>query len=123
MPKLPHLHLHRVLVDDKPLPLVINARSQAAVRDHFIDRHIRIERLTPEEAFQAGVGGAVIETAGAINTVPQDTPPQVAEEPGLFDQAAHAADSTPGTGRDATSRPIDGPSPGYVAAVSEAATL
>lgn len=123
MPKLPNLHLHRVFVDDEPLPLVINARSQAAVRDHIMDRHIRIERLTPGEAFQAGVGGAVFETAGETAATEQSAPPQAAEEPGLFDQAANAADAATDTETGATSRPTDGPSPGYVAALSEAATL
>jgi hypothetical protein len=123
MPKLPHVHLHRILVDEKPLPLVVSARSQAAVRDHFIDKHIRIERLTPEEAFQAGVGGAVIETAGAANDAKPSAPVEASAEPGLFDQAAQAADSAPSVETDATPRPIDGPSPGYIAALSEAATL
>ncbi len=123
MPKLPNLHLHRVFVDDEPLPLVINARSQAAVRDHIMDRHIRIERLTPGEAFQAGVGGAVFETAGETAAAEQSEPPQAAEEPGLFDQAADTTHSVPDTGMDATSRPTEGLSPGYVAALSEAATL
>jgi hypothetical protein len=123
MPKLPNLHLHRVFVDNEPLPLVINARSQAAVRDHIMDRHIRIERLTPGEAFQAGVGGAVFETAGEAAAAEQSVPPQTAEEPGLFDQATNAPDAEPDAETDVTSRPTDGRSPGYVAALSEAATL
>lgn len=123
MPKLPNLHLHRVFVDDEPLPLVINARSQAAVRDHIMDRHIRIERLTPGEAFQAGVGGAVFETAGEAAAAEQSAPTQASEEPGLFDQAAHTTHSAPDAEMDAASHPTDELSPGYVAALSEAATL
>lgn len=123
MPKLPHLHLHRIRVCGKPLPIVINARSQAAVRDHFIDKHIEIERLTPEEAFRAGVNGAVIETAGVESDTQQAPPDQTTADPGLFDQTADAKDATPASEADAPSRPIDGPGPGYVAALSEASTL
>ena len=123
MPKLPYLHLHRIRVCGKPLPIVINARSQAAVRDHFIDKHIEIERLTPEEAFRAGVDGAVIETAGLESDTQQAPSDQTTTEPGLFDQAADTADATVANTADAASRPIDGPGPGYVAALSEASTL
>lgn len=122
MPRLPHLHLYRVCVDDQPLQLVVKGRSQAAVRDHVIERHIRIERLSPDEAFQAGVSGAVIETAGTGEDAPQDSPSANvdAAEPGLFD-----ATSAPQTGQSeaAVVRPNEGPGPGYAAAVNEAATL
>lgn len=123
MPRLPHLHLHRIVVDDTPLPLVINGRSQAAVRDHFLERHVRIERLSPAEAFRAGMSGAVIETVGEHVDAPSNTPASTGatSEPGLFD---HTHD--PGTTADlagAAPRPNQGPGPGYAAAVNEAATL
>lgn len=123
MPKLPHLHLHRVLIDGKPLPIVVKARSQAAVRGHIIDKHIEIERLTPEEAFRAGVNGAIEETAGAESDTQQMPPDQSTVDPGLFDQARNTADAMPVSESGASSRPIDGPGPGYVAALSEASTL
>ena len=123
MPKLPHFHLHRILVDDKPLPLVVSARSQAAVRNHFIDKHIQIERLTPDEAFKAGVEGAVIETVDATSDEPVNAPAPSPAEPGLFYQSIDTTGSTHAPETDATSRPIDGASPGYIAALSEAATL
>jgi len=120
MPRLPHLHLHRIVVDDTPLPLVVNGRSQAAVRDHFLERHVRIERLSPEEAFRAGMSGAVIETVG---DAPIGTPERTdgASEPSLFDQT-HGFGATADPA-DAAPRPNQGPGPGYAAAVNEAATL
>jgi hypothetical protein len=120
MPRLPHLHLHRIYVDDQPLPLVVKGRSQAAVRDHVIEHHIRIERLTPEEAFQAGGSGAVIETVGERHGAQQNvrTTNVDATEPGLFDAPAQE-----GRQADAVPRPSEGPGPGYVSALSEAATL
>jgi hypothetical protein len=121
MPRLPHLHLHRIVVDDTPLPLVVNGRSQAAVRDHFLERHVRIERLSPEEAFWAGMSGAVIETVGEHVDAPSGKAERTDSEPGLFDQT-HG----PGASADpavAASRPNRGPGPGYTAAVNEAATL
>lgn len=123
MPRLPHLHLYRVCVDDQPLQLVVKGRSQAAVRDHVIERHIRIERLSPDEAFQAGVSGAIIETAGVGDDTHQDSPSATVDdaEPGLFDST-----STPGQtaqSEDAIARPSEGPGPGYAAALNEAATL
>lgn len=123
MPRLPHLHLYRVCVDDQPLQLVVKGRSQAAVRDHVIERHIRIERLSPDEAFQAGVSGAIIETAGTGEDAPQDAPSTNADaaEPGLFD--ATSAHTRAGQREDAVVRPNEGPGPGYAAAVNEAATL
>jgi hypothetical protein len=123
MPRLPHLHLYRVCVDDQPLQLVVKGRSQAAVRDHVIERHIRIERLSPDEAFQAGVSGAVIETAGTGEDAAQDSPSASADtaEPGLFD--ATCAQTRTAQSEDAVARPSEGPGPGYAAAVTEAATL
>lgn len=123
MPRLPHLHLHRILVDGQALPLVVNGRSQAAVRDHFLERHVRIERLSPEEAFQAGVRGALIETIGE-HTTPSESAqsaPKASSEPGLFDDTGIPAATTDHA--DATSRLHDGPGPGYAAALSEAASL
>lgn len=123
MPRLPHLHLYRVCVDDQPLQLVVKGRSQAAVRDHVIERHIRIERLSPDEAFQAGVSGAIIETAGAGDDLPQDSPSPSADaaEPGLFDSASTPSQTA--QSEDAIARPSEGPGPGYAAALNEAATL
>lgn len=123
MPKLPHFHLHRIRIDGKPLPIVVNARSQAAVRDHFIERHIQIERLTPEEAFKAGVEGAIIESVSLTCDAGQPAPADTAAEPGLFDQATSASETPPAVEAGAASRPIDTVGPGYVAAVSAAATL
>jgi len=123
MPRLPHLHLHRIVVDDTPLPLVVNGRSQAAVRDHFLERHVRIERLSPEEAFRAGMSGAVIETVGEHVDAPSGTAERTdsSGEPGLFDQT-HGFGATADPA-DAAPRPNQGPGPGYAAAVNEAATL
>jgi hypothetical protein len=123
MPRLPNLHLHRIYIDDRPLPLVVKGRSQAAVRDHVIEHHIRIERLTPEEAFQAGGSGAVIETVGERHDAQQNAPTTNpdATEPGLFD--APAAPAQEAQQADAVPRPSEGPGPGYVSALSEAATL
>lgn len=123
MPKLPHLHLHRVLVNGTPLPIVVSARSQAAVRDHLIERHIRIERLTPEEAFRAGVEGAIIESVGTTDDANQAAPADAVADPDMFNQTADANEASPTVEADATCRPIDGIGPGYVSAVSEAATL
>lgn len=123
MPRLPHLHLHRIVVDDIPLPLVVNGRSQAAVRDHFLERHVRIERLSPEEAFRAGMSGAVIETVGEHVDAPSSTPAPTGatSEPGLFDQTHGSGATADPAG--AAPRPNQGPGSGYAAAVSEAATL
>jgi hypothetical protein len=123
MPRLPNLHLYRVCVDDQPLQLVVKGRSQAAVRDHVIERHIRIERLSPDEAFQAGVSGAIIETAGTGEDAPQDTPSTSvdAAEPGLFDSTSPLTRTA--NSEDASARPSEGPGPGYAAAMNEAATL
>ena len=123
MPRLPHLHLHRILVDDQALPIVVNARSQAAVRDHFVERHIRIERLTPEEAFQAGVNGAVIETVGAGHDAQPDASAasDAAAEPGLLGEVQDTPPEAPHA--DAAPRPSEGPGPGYVSALTEAASL
>lgn len=123
MPRLPHQHLHRIYIDDQPLPLVVKGRSQAAVRDHVIEHHIRIERLTPEEAFQAGGSGALIETVGERHDAQQNAPTTnpTAMEPGLFDAPASPAQEA--RQADAMPRPSEGPGPGYVSALSEAATL
>jgi hypothetical protein len=123
MPRLPHLHLYRVCVDDQPLQLVVKGRSQAAVRDHVIERHIRIERLSPDEAFQAGVSGAIIETAGTGGDAPQDSPSASvdAAEPGLFDSTSIL--NRTAQSEEAIARPSEGPGPGYAAALNEAATL
>lgn len=123
MPRLPHLHLHRIVVDDTPLPLVVNGRSQAAVRDHFLERHVRIERLSPEEAFQAGMSGAVIETVGEHADAPDGTPASAGatSEPSLFDQTHGSGTTADSAG--AAPRPNQGPGPGYAAAIDEAATL
>ena len=126
MPRLPHQHLHRIYIDDLPLPLVVKGRSQAAVRDHVIEHHIRIERLTPEEAFLAGGSGALIETVGERHDAQQNTPTTNpdATEPGLFDTpAAPAQEAQEARQADAMPRPSEGPGPGYVSALSEAATL
>jgi hypothetical protein len=123
MPRLPHHHLHRLLVDGKPLPLVVNGRSVAAVRDHFIERHLRIERLTPEEAFQAGVRGAAIETVGTSDNTPQPLAQAAHEptEPGLFDTLNCAARPAPDTASERASSGERGA--GYAAAVQAASTL
>lgn len=123
MPRLPHLHLHRILVDDQALPLVVNARSQAAVRDHFVERHIRIERLTPEEAFQAGVNGAVIETVGAHEDTQQETADAKGEASvsRVLSNAESASSSA--IQADIALLPTEGPGPGYVSALIEAASL
>lgn len=115
MPKLTHTHLHRIIVDGVQLPIVVNARSQAAVREHFVEHYLRIERMTPEEAFKAGVGGATIETASR----------------GPVAQPAHDSDhvSPPEQGTmpvdpaDAATRPMPSDGSGYASAMHEAATL
>jgi hypothetical protein len=123
MPKLPNLHLHRLLIDDTALPLVVKARSLTAARDHFIEHHLKVERLTPEEAFNAGVVGAAYETAGATADATDAATPDRSSEPGLFDSPSNGAPPSTTGESDADSRPIDGNGPGYAAALSEAATL
>jgi hypothetical protein len=121
MPRLPHTYLYRLQIGDKVLPLVVNARSQTAARDHFIDKHLKIERMTTEEAFRAGVEGAIVETAGLTLTAAEA--PSSSTEPELFDRPGNEGEATPAQAPDATSRPIDHCGAGYAAAVAEASTL
>lgn len=121
MPKLPYTYLHRITIDGTPLPLVVNARSQAAVRDHFVLKHMKIERLTPEEAFAAGMRGATIEAVAdpALDAPAPDTP--VPSVSGLFDAPSVDAGTTPTESEDASCDPKA--RPGYVSAQDAASAL
>lgn len=123
MPKLTHHHLHRVIVDGIQLPIVVNARSQAAVREHFIEHHLRIERMTPEEAFRAGVNGAVIEVAGKTSATAPQSDGEDAHHPIQDSMPITLSDQDAPSTAEATPDAAQSTGTGNAAAMTEAAGL